>query len=79
METWRLLPLLVLATAAAAIGKRYLNTVSGIFLGGVGGVFGTLDPLCGPYGGVVGVVVGALVALLPFFPTPKSGQTQSFI
>lgn len=76
MDSWRLLPLLTLAMVAAAIGKRYLNTVTGILLGGVGGVFGTLDPLSGPYGGLVGVVVGAVVALISCFPSPTSHDTQ---
>lgn len=65
MEPWRLIPLLFAATASALLGKRFLNSVAAIFLGGLGGVFGTLDQFAGPYGGVVGLVAGAIVVALP--------------
>ena len=42
MESWRLLPLIVAAAACALLGKRFLNSVAGLFLGGIGGAFGTL-------------------------------------
>jgi hypothetical protein len=75
MESWRLAPLILGATACALIGKRFLNSVAGLFLGGIGGVFGTLDEFSGPYGGVVGLVVGAIVVALPICDKPRSKAT----
>jgi hypothetical protein len=72
MESWRLVPLIVAATACALLGKRFLNSVAGVFLGGIGGVFGTLDQFAGPYGGVVGLVAGAIVVALPIWDKPRS-------
>jgi len=65
MDTWRLIPLILAAAAAAGIGKRFLNSVSGLFLGGIGGAIGTFDHSSGPYGGTVGLLVGAIVVLIP--------------
>lgn len=75
MESWRLAPLILGAIACALLGKRFLNSVAGVFLGGIGGVFGTLDQFAGPYGGVVGLVVGAIVVALPICDKPRSTVT----
>ena len=37
LESWKLVPLIVTAAVAAIVGKRYLNSISGLFLGGIGG------------------------------------------
>lgn len=66
------MPLRVVATASALLGKRFLNSVAGVFVGGIGGVFGTLDEFAGPYGGVVGLVAGAIVVALPICNRPRS-------
>ena len=65
METWRLIPLILTAATFALLGKRFLNSIAGLFLGGIGGAFGTLDHFAGPYGGVVGLLVGAIVIAIP--------------
>jgi hypothetical protein len=75
MESWRLAPLILGATVCGLLGKRFLNSVAGVFLGGIGGVFGTLDQFAGPYGGVVGLVVGAIVVALPICDKPRSTVT----
>lgn len=72
MESWRLAPLILTAIACALIGQRYINSIAGAFLGGIGGVFGTLDKFAGPYGGVVGLVVGVIVVAIPIWDKPKS-------
>lgn len=72
MESWRLLPLVVAAATCALVGRRFLNSVAGVLLGGIGGVFGTLDNLAGPYGGVVGLVTGAIVVALPIWEKPRA-------
>jgi len=74
MESWRLVPLILTAAIAALLGKRFLNSISGLFLGGIGGAFGTLDNFAGPYGGVVGLLVGAIVVVLPVMHKPKSNM-----
>jgi len=66
MEAWRLIPLIITAVIFALLGKRFLNSISGLFLGGIGGVVGTLDTMAGPYGGIVGLLVGAVVIANPF-------------
>lgn len=71
MDSWRLIPMLLTAATAAFIGKRFLNSISGLFLGGIGGSIGTLDQFSGPYGGVVGLLVGAIVVILPILHKPK--------
>ncbi|MFV1966034.1 MAG: hypothetical protein ACC628_11460 [Pirellulaceae bacterium] len=71
MDAWRLIPLILTAAAAAGIGKRFLNSISGLFFGGIGGLFGTLDQFAGPYGGIVGLLVGTIVVLLPVMQKPK--------
>ena len=75
MESWRLVPLILTAAAAAISGRRFLNSVSGLFLGGIGGAFGTLDNSATPYGGVVGLLVGAIVVVLPVIHKPNSNTT----
>ena len=75
VESWRLVPLVLTAAAAAVLGKRFLNSASGLFLGGIGGAFGIGDNFAGPYGGVVGLLVGAIVVVLPVMHKPKSNTT----
>ena len=75
MEPWRLIPLILAAATFALLGKRFLNTIAGLFLGGIGGVFGTLDNLSGPYGGVVGLLVGGIVIAIPIMHKPRSNNT----
>ena len=72
MESWRLLPLIAAAAASALVGRRFLNSIAGVFLGGIGGVFGTLDNFAGPYGGVVGLVIGAIVVALPIWEKSRA-------
>ena len=72
MESWRLLPLIVAATTFALVGRRFLNSIAGVLLGGIGGAFGTLDHFAGPYGGVVGLVTGAIVVALPIWEKPRA-------
>lgn len=74
MESWRLAPLLLLASVAALIGRKFLNPLGGLFLGGIGGALGTLDSMATVYGGVVGLVVGAILVLLPVIPKWKPGN-----
>lgn len=76
MEAWRVVPLIACAVAAALIGKRYLNPVAGMFLSGIGGAVATGTD-AGPYGGVVGLVVGAIVVLLPVMHKPAKRLPQS--
>lgn len=54
-----------LAAAAAFLCKRYWLTMAAPFIAGIAGVFGIGDPHCGPYGGVLGLLVGLLMVLLP--------------
>jgi hypothetical protein len=75
MESWRLLPLIVTAATSALLGKRFVNSIAGLLLGGIGGAFGTLDTLAGPYGSVVGLVIGAIVVALPVLDKPPSNAT----
>ncbi len=70
LEAWRLIPLILAATTLSMLGKRYLNPITGMLLGGVGGAFGTLDYFAAPYGIVVGLVVGAIVITLPVADKP---------
>jgi hypothetical protein len=77
MESWRLVPLIATAAACALAGKRFLNSVAGVFLGGIGGAFGTLDNFAGPYGGVVGRVTGAIVVAVPILDKPRSTVTSA--
>ena len=77
MEAWRLIPLILTAATFAVLGKRFLNSVAGLFLGGIGGAFGTLDNFAGPYGGVVGLLVGAIVIAIPIMHKPRSQTTTT--
>ena len=77
IESWRLLPLIVVATTCALVGRRFLNAVAGVLLGGIGGVFGTLDHFAGPYGGVVGLVTGTIVVALPIWEKPRAKAVHS--
>lgn len=77
METWRLIPLILTAAIFAVLGKRFINSVAGLFLGGIGGAFGTLDDFAGPYGGVVGLVVGDIVIAIPILHKPRSNIARS--
>ena len=76
MDTWRLIPLILTAAAFALIGKRFVNSIAGLFLGGIGGAFGTLDNFAGPYGGVVGLVVGAIVIAIPIMHKPRKTDVR---
>ena len=42
-----------------------------MLLGGIGGVFGTLDNCVGPYGAVVGPLVGATATAIPIMHKPR--------
>jgi hypothetical protein len=63
------------AAACALLGKRILNSVAGVFIGGIGGAFGTLDQFAGPYGALVGLVTGAIAVAIPIFEKPRSNVT----
>ena len=77
MNTWRLIPLIFTAATFAFLGKRFLNSIAGLFLGGIGGAFGTLDSFAGPYGGVVGLLVGAIVIAIPIMHKPRTISTTT--
>ena len=77
MDTWRLIPLILTAAACAFLGKRFLNSIAGLFLGGIGGAFGTMDNFAGPYGGLVGLLVGAIVVAIPVMHKPRSNSAES--
>ena len=77
MDTWRLIPLILTATTFAVLGKRFLNSIAGLFLGGIGGAFGTSDNFAGPYGGVVGLLVGAIVIAIPIKHKPRSNNATN--
>jgi len=79
MEAWRLIPLILTAATFAFLGKRFLNSMAGLFLGGIGGAFGTLDNFAGPYGGVVGLLVGAIVIAIPIMHKPRSKTTTTTV
>ena len=76
MDTWRLIPLILTAVAFALVGKRFINSIAGLFLGGIGGAFGTLDNFGGPYGGVVGLIVGAIVIAIPIMHKPRKTDAR---
>lgn len=52
-------------SAIAACACRLLSRIATPFVSGIAGVFGLMNVVDGPYGGVIGILVGALVALWP--------------
>ncbi len=55
----------ILVTAEAAfLCKRYWHSLAVPFVAGIAGVFGIAGQLYGPFGGVVGVLIGILVVLM---------------
>lgn len=68
---WLLIPTTIVAVVGGIIGKRLLNFIACIGLAGIGGALGCLDPCGGPYAGVLGVLVGCIIALSPFFRRRK--------
>jgi len=69
IEKWRPVAIVVCALVAASVGKRYVNSITGMLLGGLGGAFGSQE-LAGPYGVCVGLLVGIIIALLPVMQKP---------
>ncbi len=68
--------ILALAFTSAAFGKRLLSRPSAVFLGGVGGTIAA-----GVYydltGAVFGLLVGSLVAVIPWFRRNPRGVPES--
>lgn len=54
------------ACIAGFICKRFWIGLAVPFVAGIAGAFGTADTLSGPYGGVLGFLVGYMILLLPF-------------
>jgi len=77
MESWRLVPLICCAGAASIIGKRYLNPLIVVPLAGIAGAFGTFSQFAGPYGASVGILVGAIVVLIPYNGRAKSANEDA--
>lgn len=65
VDTWHLFPCIAIALVAAWLGKLTINSLAGVFLGGIGGAYGILDPRAAPYGGAVGLLVGLIAFLVP--------------
>jgi len=68
---------LLSATVAGLICKRYWIEYAVPFVAGVAGAFGIFEPLSGPYGGVLGFLVGFFILVLPFDrkqPAPLNGD-----
>lgn len=65
--------IIILGVASAVVGKRMLNRVSAVFLGGVGGTIaaGMWHNLTGA---ALGLLVGCLVAALPWFSKPAKAH-----
>ena len=57
---------LVIAGVAGSVCKRYWLPIAVPFVAGIAGAFGIFEPHSGPYGGILGLLVGCLVLLLPF-------------
>ena len=70
IEKWRPLTIVLSALVTASVGKRYVNSITGILLGGIGGAFGSHE-WAGPYGVIVGLLVGIIIVLLPVMQKPK--------
>jgi hypothetical protein len=67
---------IVVAAAAALLCKRFWLAFAVPFVSGVAGVFGAAGPFYGPYGGVLGFLVGLWILLLPFGRRPSSTGGQ---
>ena len=52
-------------SAVAAFGCRFLSRIATPIVGGIAGGFGLMSTLDTPFGAVVGILVGSLVALWP--------------
>jgi len=63
---------LMSAGVAGLVCKRYWIEYAVPFVAGVAGALGVFEPLSGPYGGVLGFLVGCLVLLLPFERKPRA-------
>lgn len=61
--------IIAMAVTSSVVGKRILNRVSAVFLGGVGGTLaaGMWHNLTG---GALGLLIGVIVAALPWFRKP---------
>ena len=74
------LPNVILCVVVAAIGallcKRYWRTATCPIIGGIAGVFGIAERFAGPYGGVIGMLVGLLVMLLPWGSKPRKAEAR---
>ena len=56
---------ILVAAVAAILCKHYWNSVTAPFVGGLAGAFGIAESFSGPFGGVVGLLVGVLIVCLP--------------
>ena len=68
---------LISATVAGLICKRYWIEYAMPFVAGVAGALGIFESLSGPYGGVLGFLVGFFILVLPFDrkqPAPPNGD-----
>jgi hypothetical protein len=70
IEKWRPIPIVLCVLVTASLGKRYVNPMTGMLLGGVGGALGS-HQWAGPYGVSVGLPVGIVIALLPIMRKPQ--------
>jgi len=60
-----------MATAITRFGfKSGAAKVAAPFVGGIAGVFATGNAMCSPFGGIVGLLVGTVIAIIPL---PHSG------
>ena len=78
IEKWRPLTIVLCALVTASLGKRYVNPMTGMLLGGIGGAFGSHE-WAGPYGVSAGLLVGIIIVLLPVMqkPQPKDDEFAS--
>lgn len=68
---------LVLALVAAIVTRRCWSVIFVPFVAGIAGSFGTFDQFCGPYGAVVGLLVGSLVAVIPAGSIPRLSKRSN--
>jgi len=67
----------IVAGVAALLCKHYWNSVTAPFVGGVAGAFGIAERFSGPFGGVIGFLMGLLIVLLPTGKRPPSPHGDS--
>ena len=65
----------VVAALAAVLCKRFWLALAAPLVSGLAGVLAIAEPRYGPYGGLLGILVGIWILLLPVArrPTPSPG------